>query len=322
MRTVKMALIFIFALLLTSCELFKIHNLSDHTYLCSINSNGTGFKKLLDLKNAPWASWDVQDLYVTYDGKLIVAAYAFYLADPDSLNFLRFPVAATSGSCKLQVSNENQVFYTMGGNLSSYNIANNVSENLTPYLGGDIINLNMPNNGNLLTFETWSGDLYYYNIAEANLHTVLEPGNHVDNSLYNPTDHKIYYSTYSEIHSINLDGTCDSLLFNANNDRDNSLSLTNTNDELILIDSNLVLKIINIQTLNETYSQQLSSEYYDQAKVTKNSNKIFYLANQHLYQYNMSTGSVTRVFQEKIMRFCPNWNGDKIYFTYRETDYY
>jgi hypothetical protein len=316
MKLYNIILLFCISLLLTSCLTEPSHPVN-HNFVCSINADGTGFTKLLDINDLPFPISDLFDLYVTEDGKLIFRAYRLYITEPDSIN----PVFLTDYSTGFSLSNDNKAYYSLNGDLYQYDFTTQTHNNLTNNYGGYLENPIISPDDSIISLVRKSQDindtstLCYFSLSDDSLHLVPEAGTSTRRGIYNPLNHKLYHEQSNGLYKIDLDGTQNSQLLAYTSIPRQTFGFTSLNDNLVTVDVTASLRIFNLNNETTLLNQQLTFPVI-MPKITKNSNKVFYVINGSIYYYNLDNLNSIKVPNTSGVQLimCPTWDASKIYY--------
>jgi hypothetical protein len=321
MKLYNILLLFCLALLLSSCFESQPEGSPYTEYLCVINSDGTGFQKLMRFSELPLITHDFWDLYVTQAGKLIFAADKYYITDPDTINLIPFTSEITGGYRGMTFSNDNKAYYCLNGDLYKYDFQTQITQNLTENDNRAVIDPRISSDDNIIMFRTVTNSLLgtaaYFRISTDSLYLVPELGNSILNIAYNSSQQKIYYEQADGLYRSNLDGSdITHIAEYAGSWIGAKFNLTNLNDHIITLDSVANLDIINILTNTIEYTTPFNISNDSTPKCCKSTNKVFYVIDGNIFYYDLDLQSAIKVPNVNTVRkaACPTWDGSKIYF--------
>lgn len=318
MKIRNMLLLLFFGILLTSCLNEASHPVYED-FLCSVNTDGTGFTQVCRFNELPFEPSDVSDLNATRDGKLIFSSRQYYITDPDII--APIPLSDLSYSGNLTISNDDKLYYCNNGDLYQYDLYSQVQTDLTENYDGFLSNPIISNDNSIITMvkvtqdSTHASSLCYYRITDSSLHILPEAGTFIQRGIYNHLNHIIYYEQGNGLYRINLDGTQNTQLLTYNSLAFQSFGLSVNNDNLVTLDDSGVFSLFNITGESITYNIQLSLPLM-KVKLAMNSNLVFYVWNGYIYSYNIDHQTTFKIPNTAGVNLimCPNWDGTKVYF--------
>jgi hypothetical protein len=318
MKIYNILLLLCFALLFTSCLTEPSHPIN-HDFVCSINSDGTGFTKLLDIDDLPFPISYLWDLYVTQDGKLIFAADKYFISDPDSINLVPFSDVLAIEPRRLSLSNDNKAYFCENGILVQYDLLNNTHINLTDSNDGYLMNPMISSDDAIVTLIKKEFDtngtltLCYYTLNDDSLHLISQAGTATFNGIYNPLDQRLYHEQQNGLYKIDLNGSNNIHLLTYGFNSENAFGLSYQNEHILSIDLSRILKIYNINSNSIIFQNQVENRL---ARSCKSVSKVCYVSNGSIFNYDLVNHLNSKITNTSNVEYviCPTWNGNNIYY--------
>jgi hypothetical protein len=308
-------------LLLVSCVSGPSSS-AEHEYLCKINADGTGFKKLIDVNELPFPIASLKNLYISSGEKLVFEADKYYVTKPDTLDPQAFSDILTDANSGLTFTDDDRAYFCTNGDLFRYSFPLFAQFNLTGGSSGYLTNPIVSSDNSTITLcqkdpsSVFPSKLFYFQLPDSVFHNVAQAGNFVLNGAYNPNDHKLYYEQSNGLYKIDRDGThSEQLLSYLYNTVTRSFSMSAANTYLHFVDKENALKIFRVSTNSLVFSKKMNASRVIVRDV-KNANKIFFVSNGSIYYYDLDLLVPVKIENTLGVEIamCPTWDGTKIYY--------
>ncbi len=306
-------------------------------WLCSINADGTGFRKIM---KAPFNTPGLVDIYMTKDNKIIFYGDKLWISDTDVIN----PVQITPDNLTLtdlpprisQTPDGSKLFFAADKNIYQLSYPDYQLTQLTNQTTRWLRNPIVSDLGNYITY-TSNGYgypaketeyLYCMDILTGTANILPTQESIIPNGLYNEADKFVIYEG-DGLKRMKIDGTDVALIEYGGGSGFSNTIFSLSHDKRFVVRDGAYLSQNNSINVNDliTGSKQVipaanGPGIYALGKLSRTANHLFYVKPDNtLCVYNLDTSTNTVLFtstsSRSIYRFntvAPSWDGSKVYF--------
>ncbi len=308
-------------------------------WLCSINADGTGFRKI---KKSPFNTPGLVDIYMTKDNRIIFYGKKLWISDTDVIN----PVQITPYNLTLthlpsrlsQSPDGSKLFFAADKNIYQLSYPDYQLTQLTNQSTRWLRNPIVSDLGNYITYSsngfgypTKETEYLYYMKLSSGDTTMIPTADSVSaNGMYIEGIQTLYYERLGQgLWKSHLDGTFQDIV-DGNNIGGNPNSLFSFSNDLRFVMRWTTYPVSSIRLFDfvENSAQELpvhkSLNGMPLGKLTHDSNMVFYVPKNSinkLMAYDLDTGENTVVLQStndlsisEFINIAPTWDGSKVYF--------
>ena len=325
------------ALLLGSCWLTEPVYPRPEPWLCSINADGTGFRKIkkVDSNFGTTGFWDI---YMTKDNRIIFYGEKLWISETDTIR----PVSITDNIYTLQDNparlsqspdGSKLYFASRDKNIHELDLNTMLSRQLTTESVRTLRNPIVSDLGNFITYTSrgygppskFTEFLYWVNLSSGDIGTIPTIDSICVNAFYSESEDFVYYEGIN-IKRSRLDGSELSLVSTGGSMYPYStFGVSSDNRYIIHVWDEyptLDLKCHDKQTGNSVrFPIKASLDHGYIAKICKDANIVYYAEPEYpdkLKAYNLDTGIDMQLLQDNIIatiyNIAPTWDGSKVYF--------
>ena len=338
-RYLYLAVLIGLALILVSCWFTEPIYLLPESWLCSVNADGTGFRKIkkVDLDFGTTGFWDI---YMTKDNRIIFYGEKLWISDtdtirveqitPDNLTLTHLPsrLSQSPDGSKLYFAADKNIYQL---SYPDYQLTQ-LTHQTTRWLRNPIVS-------DLGNYITYSSDgfgyptketeyMYWLNLITGQSGIIPSPDTLSFNPYYSEIEDYVYYERAGLFRS-RLDGsdrtTVDNYggsgepytMFSISNDQRYIVHKSNPtyNNYFVRIFDKVCVSGVNIPVKN-------SPSYGLLGRLCKEANIVFYVSPgypEKLHSYRLDTGEDTILNPNQVniantYIIAPTWDGSKVYF--------
>lgn len=338
-RYLYLAVLIGLALILVSCWFTEPIYLLPESWLCSVNADGTGFRKIkkVDLDFGTTGFWDI---YMTKDNRIIFYGEKLWISDtdtirveqitPDNLTLTHLPsrLSQSPDGSKLYFAADKNIYQL---SYPDYQLTQ-LTHQTTRWLRNPIVS-------DLGNYITYSSDgfgyptketeyMYWLNLINGQSGIIPSPDTLSFNPYYSEIEDYVYYERAGLFRS-RLDGsdrtTVDNYggsgepytMFSISNDQRYIVHKSNPtyNNYFVRIFDKVCASGVNIPVKN-------SPSYGLLGRLCKEANIVFYVSPgypEKLHSYRLDTGEDTILNPNQVniantYIIAPTWDGSKVYF--------
>jgi len=338
-RYLYLAVLIGLALILVSCWFTEPIYLLPESWLCSVNADGTGFRKIkkVDLDFGTTGFWDI---YMTKDNRIIFYGEKLWISDtdtirveqitPDNLTLTHLPsrLSQSPDGSKLYFAADKNIYQL---SYPDYQLTQ-LTHQTTRWLRNPIVS-------DLGNYITYSSDgfgyptketeyMYWLNLINGQSDIIPSPDTLSFNPYYSEIEDYVYYERAGLFRS-RLDGsdrtTVDNYggsgepytMFSISNDQRYIVHKSNPtyNNYFVRIFDKVCVSGVNIPVKN-------SPSYGLLGRLCKEANIVFYISPgypEKLHSYRLDTGEDTILNPNQVniantYIIAPTWDGSKVYF--------
>ena len=338
-RYLYLAVLIGLALILVSCWFTEPIYLLPESWLCSVNADGTGFRKIkkVDLDFGTTGFWDI---YMTKDNRIIFYGEKLWISDtdtirveqitPDNLTLTHLPsrLSQSPDGSKLYFAADKNIYQL---SYPDYQLTQ-LTHQTTRWLRNPIVS-------DLGNYITYSSDgfgyptketeyMYWLNLINGQSDIIPSPDTLSFNPYYSEIEDYVYYERAGLFRS-RLDGsdrtTVDNYggsgepytMFSISNDQRYIVHKSNPtyNNYFVRIFDKVCVSGVNIPVKN-------SPPYELLGRLCKEANIVFYVSPgypEKLHSYRLDTGEDTILNPNQVniantYIIAPTWDGSKVYF--------
>ena len=338
-RYLYLAVLIGLALILVSCWFTEPIYLLPESWLCSVNADGTGFRKIkkVDLDFGTTGFWDI---YMTKDNRIIFYGEKLWISDtdtirveqitPDNLTLTHLPsrLSQSPDGSKLYFAADKNIYQL---SYPDYQLTQ-LTHQTTRWLRNPIVS-------DLGNYITYSSDgfgyptketeyMYWLNLINGQSDIIPSPDTLSFNPYYSEIEDYVYYERAGLFRS-RLDGsdrtTVDNYggsgehytMFSISNDQRYIVHKSNPtyNNYFVRIFDKVCVSGVNIPVKN-------SPSYKLLGRLCKEANIVFYISPgypEKLHSYRLDTGEDTILNPNQVniantYIIAPTWDGSKVYF--------
>jgi len=338
-RYLYLAVLIGLALILVSCWFTEPIYLLPESWLCSVNADGTGFRKIkkVDLDFGTTGFWDI---YMTKDNRIIFYGEKLWISDtdtirveqitPDNLTLTHLPsrLSQSPDGSKLYFAADKNIYQL---SYPDYQLTQ-LTHQTTRWLRNPIVS-------DLGNYITYSSDgfgyptketeyMYWLNLINGQSDIIPSPDTLSFNPYYSEIEDYVYYERAGLFRS-RLDGsdrtTVDNYggsgepytMFSISNDQRYIVHKSNPtyNNYFVRIFDKVCASGVNIPVNN-------SPPYELLGRLCKEANIVFYVSPgypEKLHSYRLDTGEDTILNPNQVniantYIIAPTWDGSKVYF--------
>jgi hypothetical protein len=338
-RYLYLAVLIGLALILVSCWFTEPIYLLPESWLCSVNADGTGFRKIkkVDLDFGTTGFWDI---YMTKDNRIIFYGEKLWISDtdtirveqitPDNLTLTHLPsrLSQSPDGSKLYFAADKNIYQL---SYPDYQLTQ-LTHQTTRWLRNPIVS-------DLGNYITYSSDgfgyptketeyMYWLNLINGQSGIIPSPDTLSFNPYYSEIEDYVYYERAGLFRS-RLDGsdrtTVDNYggsgepytMFSISNDQRYIVHKSNPtyNNYFVRIFDKVCVSGVNIPVKN-------SPSYGLLGRLCKEANIVFYISPgypEKLHSYRLDTGEDTILNPNQVniantYIIAPTWDGSKVYF--------
>jgi hypothetical protein len=338
-RYLYLAVLIGLALILVSCWFTEPIYLLPESWLCSVNADGTGFRKIkkVDLDFGTTGFWDI---YMTKDNRIIFYGEKLWISDtdtirveqitPDNLTLTHLPsrLSQSPDGSKLYFAADKNIYQL---SYPDYQLTQ-LTHQTTRWLRNPIVS-------DLGNYITYSSDgfgyptketeyMYWLNLINGQSGIIPSPDTLSFNPYYSEIEDYVYYERAGLFRS-RLDGsdrtTVDNYggsgepytMFSISNDQRYIVHKSNPtyNNYFVRIFDKVCASGVNIPVKN-------SPSYGLLGRLCKEANIVFYISPgypEKLHSYRLDTGEDTILNPNQVniantYIIAPTWDGSKVYF--------
>ena len=338
-RYLYLAVLIGLALILVSCWFTEPIYLLPESWLCSVNADGTGFRKIkkVDLNFGTTGFWDI---YMTKDNRIIFYGEKLWISDtdtirveqitPDNLTLTHLPsrLSQSPDGSKLYFAADKNIYQL---SYPDYQLTQ-LTHQTTRWLRNPIVS-------DLGNYITYSSDgfgyptketeyMYWLNLINGQSDIIPSPDTLSFNPYYSEIEDYVYYERAGLFRS-RLDGsdrtTVDNYggsgepytMFSISNDQRYIVHKSNPtyNNYFVRIFDKVCVSGVNLPVKN-------SPSYGLLGRLCKEANIVFYVSPgypEKLHSYRLDTGEDTILNPNQVniantYIIAPTWDGSKVYF--------
>jgi len=338
-RYLYLAVLIGLALILVSCWFTEPIYLLPESWLCSVNADGTGFRKIkkVDLDFGTTGFWDI---YMTKDNRIIFYGEKLWISDtdtirveqitPDNLTLTHLPsrLSQSPDGSKLYFAADKNIYQL---SYPDYQLTQ-LTHQTTRWLRNPIVS-------DLGNYITYSSDgfgyptketeyMYWLNLINGQSDIIPSPDTLSFNPYYSEIEDYVYYERAGLFRS-RLDGsdrtTVDNYggsgepytMFSISNDQRYIVHKSNPtyNNYFVRIFDKVCVSGVNLPVKN-------SPPYELLGRLCKEANIVFYVSPgypEKLHSYRLDTGEDTILNPNQVniantYIIAPTWDGSKVYF--------
>jgi len=338
-RYLYLAVLIGLALILVSCWFTEPIYLLPESWLCSVNADGTGFRKIkkVDLNFGTTGFWDI---YMTKDNRIIFYGEKLWISDtdtirveqitPDNLTLTHLPsrLSQSPDGSKLYFAADKNIYQL---SYPDYQLTQ-LTHQTTRWLRNPIVS-------DLGNYITYSSDgfgyptketeyMYWLNLINGQSDIIPSPDTLSFNPYYSEIEDYVYYERAGLFRS-RLDGsdrtTVDNYggsgepytMFSISNDQRYIVHKSNPtyNNYFVRIFDKVCFSGVNLPVKN-------SPPYELLGRLCKEANIVFYVSPgypEKLHSYRLDTGEDTILNPNQVniantYIIAPTWDGSKVYF--------
>jgi hypothetical protein len=336
-RYLYLAVLIGLALVLGSCWFTEPIYLLPESWLCSVNADGTGFRKIM---KSPFNTPGLVDIYMTKDNRIIFYGKKLWISDtdtirveqitPDNLTLTHLPsrLSQSPDGSKLYFAADKNIYQL---SYPDYQLTQ-LTHQTTRWLRNPIVS-------DLGNYITYSSDgfgyptketeyMYWLNLINGQSGIIPSPDTLSFNPYYSEIEDYVYYERAGLFRS-RLDGsdrtTVDNYggsgepytMFSISNDQRYIVHKSNPtyNNYFVRIFDKVCVSGVNIPVKN-------SPSYGLLGRLCKEANIVFYISPgypEKLHSYRLDTGEDTILNPNQVniantYIIAPTWDGSKVYF--------
>lgn len=336
-RYLYLAVLIGLALILVSCWFTEPIYLLPESWLCSVNADGTGFRKIM---KSPFNTPGLVDIYMTKDNRIIFYGEKLWISDtdtirveqitPDNLTLTHLPsrLSQSPDGSKLYFAADKNIYQL---SYPDYQLTQ-LTHQTTRWLRNPIVS-------DLGNYITYSSDgfgyptketeyMYWLNLINGQSGIIPSPDTLSFNPYYSEIEDYVYYERAGLFRS-RLDGsdrtTVDNYggsgepytMFSISNDQRYIVHKSNPtyNNYFVRIFDKVCASGVNIPVKN-------SPPYELLGRLCKEANIVFYVSPgypEKLHSYRLDTGEDTILNPNQVniantYIIAPTWDGSKVYF--------
>lgn len=327
-------------LLLNSCWLTEPSIPPVEPWLCSINADGTGFRKIM---KSPFNTPGLVDIYMTKDNRIIFYGEKLWISETDTIR----PVCITDNIYTLQNNparlsqspdGSKLYFASRDKNIHELNLNTMASRQLTSESVRTLRNPIVSDLGNYITYSSkgygepskFTEYLYYLKLSNCESSIIPTSDSVSANAMYVEGIQTIYYEKLGQgLWKSQLDGT-DQIVVDANNNGGSPTSIFSFSQDLRYVTrwTNYPVYGIRLFDSRDSYAQEIpvpeSLGGVPLGKLSHSTNLVFYVPKYNtdkLMVYNLDsdvenelTSMISKVQVIGFYMLAPTWDGSKVYF--------
>jgi len=339
-RYIYTAVLIGLTLLLGSCWPTEPEYPRPEPWLCSINADGTGFRKI---KKSPFNTPGLVDIYMTKDNRIIFYGEKLWISETDTIS----PVSITDNIYTLQQQparlsqspdGSKLYFASKDKNIHELDLTTMLTRQLTSESVRTLRNPIVSDLGNYITYssrgygEPSKATEYLYCLKLSNCESSIIPTSDSvsANAMYLEGIQTVYYEKLGQgLWKSHLDGS-DQILVDANNNGGSPSSIFSFSQDLryVIRWTNYPVYSVRLFDCIQNSAQEIpvheSLGGIPLGRLTQSSNMVFYVPKysiNKLMSYNLDTGVENELTGQignvQVIGFyilAPTWDGSKVYF--------
>lgn len=332
MKRLLSAVLLSFIFLLISCRIYEQTfgpPIVEEYWLCSINADGSGLRKIAMTKNSFGIS-GLKDIYITIDEKIIFYGTSLWMSDTDRINPVRITPAdlVLSPLPRLSQSTEgSKLYFAASNNIYRITYPDFYLEAILLADGDHFFrNPVVSSQDQVVTFVTEQFERYvsFLDLSDKELRFFPGLGSNISSVVYRHIDNSLYFDSLTGGLSRTSLGNDDiSVVDEAGSRTPQRFSLTTDERYLVRAINHNQLRI-NDLVENTVINIPINSlsPYTVYCSTAKTRNRLFYVKsdkNLRLYDLDemtdillLSSGSGFRF--DRLLKIASNWDGSRVYF--------
>lgn len=334
--------------LLGSCLEGPLDTTGPVPWLCSINSDGTGFRKI-KIVDGGFGTPGLVDIYMTKDNRIIFYGEKLWISETDTIR----PVSITDNIYTLQQQparlsqspdGSKLYFASRDKNIHELNLNTMQSRQLTSESVRTLRNPIVSDLGNYLTYSSrgygvpskQTEYMYWLKLDDGELGIIPSPDTVSVNAYYSESQDYVYYEK-AGLYRSRLDGSDRSTVDDQGGSSSPYSMFSISLDQRYIVHkynptyNNYYIRVYD-KVINAGINLPLkeASPYAFLGVLCKSVNSIFYVnpqGSEKLNIYNPDTGENTVVFQDtdsisiyQFLHIAPTWDSSKVYFVAEITE--
>ena len=341
-RYLYLAVLIGLALILVSCWFTEPIYLLPESWLCSVNADGTGFRKIkkVDLDFGTTGFWDI---YMTKDNRIIFYGEKLWISETDTIR----PISITDNIYTLQQQparlsqspdGSKLYFASRDKNIHELDLNTMMSRQLTTESVRTLRNPIISDLGNYITYsskgygEPSKATEYLYCQKLSNCESIIIPTSDSvsANAMYIEGTQTVYYERLGQgLWKSKLDGS-DQIVVDENNNGGSPTSIFSFSQDLRYVIRWTNYPIYSVRLFDSILNTAQELPVYESivgiplGRLAQSSNLVFYIPKNNtnkLMTYNLDTGVekelTSQISKVNIIGFymlAPSWDGTKVYF--------
>lgn len=338
-RYLYLAVLIGLALILVSCWFTEPIYLLPESWLCSVNADGTGFRKIkkVDLDFGTTGFWDI---YMTKDNRIIFYGEKLWISDtdtirveqitPDNLTLTHLPsrLSQSPDGSKLYFAADKNIYQL---SYPDYQLTQ-LTHQTTRWLRNPIVS-------DLGNYITYSSDgfgyptketeyMYWLNLINGQSDIIPSPDTLSFNPYYSEIEDYVYYERAGLFRS-RLDGSDRTTVGNYGGSGEPYTMFSISNDQRYIVHksnptyNNYFVRIFDKVCVSGVNIPVKNSPPYELlGRLCKEANIVFYVSPgypEKLHSYRLDTGEDTILNPNQVniantYIIAPTWDGSKVYF--------
>ena len=325
-------------LVLNSCWLTEPSYPRPEPWLCSINADGTGFRKIM---KSPFNTPGLVDIYMTKDNRIIFYGEKLWISDTDTIR----PVSITDNIYTLQQQparlsqspdGSKLYFASRDKNIHELDLNTMQSRQLTSESVRSLRNPIVSDLGNYITYSSrklglpisYPEYMYWLNLNTGKSGIIPSPDSVSVNAFYSEVEDYVYYEKAGVFRS-RLDGSERSVVDTIGGSTSPYTMFSVSYDQRYIVHksnptyNNYFIRVFDKSSASGTsYPIIEYSPYYFLAKLCNSVSKLFYVSPgspTELWVRDLDTGEGKKLVAQGIdvveyYMLAPTWDGSKVYF--------
>lgn len=303
---------------------------SPEPWLCSINADGTGFRKI---KKAPFNTPGLVDINMTKDNRIIFYGQKLWISEtdvfiptlivPDSLTMDNHPRISQSTSGDRLFFAANNSVYQLTIPSFEINKLSSISGNklINPILSADDITITFLKHHQMKEHKDYSMTVSYLSIEDLVIHELPSLGQYCHNAIYRNSNSRMYYNDLYNLYSCSITGDDIQLIGSYASETSHIFGLTH--DERYLLVKGSKLRIVDLSKNSHVELSVLTGLNVNLiCAPVKTTDLIYYIdLSNKLVRYDMNSQTIIEIpFDYSKAAFgldsliTANWDGSVLYF--------
>ncbi len=321
-------------LLMNSCWLTEPAYPRPELWLCSINADGTGFRKIKEV-DSNFGTTGFWDIYMTKDDRIIFYGEKLWISETDTIRVEQIvpdTLTLDNRSRLSQSSDGCRMYFAANKDIYQITYPEFVLTRITDAKDGRFLNPIVSSDDNTITYlryrqlkgqKDYSMTVCYMLLDVSKFYELPQLGQYCHNVVHRLSDNRLYYNRlFFGTLSCDLNGDNVQLIGSYGYDTSPLFGLSHNERFLIVKGSKLwvydlvIGNYIEISVLQGSRTNLICS-------LAKNSSILYYVSTANrLMRYDLDSNNesliqlnYSKVSLDQATMIATNWSGDKIYFT-------